>query len=956
MEKPNSFERRIPIIAIISLSMVLALGIYSFYNLQQIINTSRMLSHTMRIQSHSEQVLKLVIDIETGQRGYVITLDSVFLKPLFSSMEEISSRLYTLDSLTSNSHLQHDRVDSIRTFTNRFKTWSEMIIEARNNSFEEARQLVSTRNGIELTDIIRDLVEAVQKHARLEFNDKNRITRNSLTNFQFSLLGFVATMLALIIYLFITISKTLRARNLIEDKLHTSIEYVKDLYNRAPCGYLSVDQDITVTNINDTLLHWLGYTQQEVIGIMKYDDLLSDTSREAFHQSFDQDFVNYKEKGYVHNLEFEFKRKNGSTFPVMVNSTAFFNEQGEFSMSRTSVFDDTERKQAERKFSNILESTPDGLVIIDQQGIIQIVNKQTEKLFGYTRKELLGQSIDMLVPVRSVHLHKGHVKNYFSRPHARPMGEGLDLFARKKSGEEFPVEISLSPIDHIKETLVAAAIRDITQRKQTEELLREKDERFRSVFTSTHDAIIIMSDEGTVMAWNKGAEQIFGWTEGEMMGKPMTLVMPEKYKARHIDCMERFKQTQQTTIIGKTIEAEGLKKDGGIFPLELSIGASKMKGQHYFCGIMRDISERRLTEKLEREMAAIVEHSEDAIVSTTSNGEIYSWNQAAEKLYGYSAHEVQNRSLSIIFPEHLKEEDQQIIEKVSTGNSIHNYETERIRKDGALIHVSITVSPIKDKSGNVIGTSRISRDITAQKQRIQEIMDLNAELDAFTYSVSHDLRAPLRSIAGYTRILQEDYVPQMGEEGMRIATIIARNTNRMGTLIDDLLNFSRLGRRELNTSLVNMKLLVERILVDHFTDQQVRFDIRPLHTVLADMSMVEIVWINLISNAIKYSAKQPESIVELGSFQEGNEICFYVRDNGVGFDMRYYDKLFGVFQRLHKMEEFEGTGVGLALVKKIVQRHHGRVWAEAQVNNGATFHFTIPLENKVKEKFETNTL
>jgi len=955
MAKPNSFERRIPIIAIISLSVVVALGVYSFYNLQQIINTSRMLTQAMRILSLSEQTLKLAIDIETGQRGYVITRDSAFLEPLFNSAEVITARITMLDSLTRNSPQQYSRVDSLHTLMERCKDWSEQIIQARNSSLEEAQQLVLTKRGKKITDNIRDLVDEIQNHERQEFRGSNTITQRSLRNFQFSLLGLVVIVVCLITYLFMSITQTLRARNHVEDKLHKSVEDVKDLYNRAPCGYLSVNQDIIVTNINDTLLHWLGYTQKEVVGIMKYDDLLSDTSREAFNQSFDKDFANYKEKGYVHNLEFEFKRKNGSTFPVMVNSTAFFNEEGKFSMSRTSVFNDTERKQAERKFSNILESTPDGLVIVDQQGIIQIVNKQTEKLFGYTRKELLGQSIDILVPVRSVHHHKGHVTDYFSRPHARPMGEGLELFARRKSGEEFPVEISLSPIDHINETLVAAAIRDITQRKQTEELLREKDERFRSVFTATHDAIIIMNEDGDIMAWNKGAEQIFGWTEGEMMGKPMTRVMPEKYKARHIAGMERFKQTQQTTIIGKTIEVEGLKKDGGLFPLELSIGASNMKGQHYFCGIMRDISQRRLTEKLEREMAAIVEYSDDAIISTKLTGEIYSWNQAAERLYGYAANEVLQKSITTIIPDHLTEEDKRIRQQVSTGKSIHDFETERIQKDGTLIHISLTISPIKDKSGNVVGTSRIARDITAQMKRIQEIMDLNAELDAFTYSVSHDLRAPLRSIAGYTHILQEEYAPQMGDEGKRIANIIARNTTRMGTLIDDLLNFSRLGRRELNTSLVNMKLLVERILGDQFHDQQVLIEIKPLHTVLADMSMIEIVWINLISNALKYSAKQPDPVVEVGSFQEGMDVCFYVRDNGVGFDMRYYDKLFGVFQRLHKMEEFEGTGVGLALVKKIVQRHHGRVWAEAQLNKGATFYFTIPMENRVKKIAKTNS-
>lgn len=941
----RTVEGRIPIIIAISLSVVAALGLYSFYNLQQIINTSRLLTQGLRILTHSEQVLKLVIDMETGQRGYVITQDSTFLEPLFSGELEIYGRINTLDSLTKNSPQQHHRIDTLRNLTEKCKAWARLIIQARNNSLEEARQLVLTRRGKEITDSIRNLVRAIQNHERYEFATKNTITKNSLGNFQYSLLGFVIIVLGLITYLFTIIVKTLKIRNRVEAELKERITEVKDLYNYSPCGYLSVNRDIIISNINETLLSWLGYTYQEVVGVMKYEDLLSDTSREAFITSFDQDFSNYKEKGFVNNLEFEFKRKDGSTFPVMVNSIATFNEQGEFIMSRTSVFNDTERKQAERKFSNILESTPDGLVIVDQLGIIQIVNKQTEKLFGYTRNELLGQPIDILVPVRSLHHHKTYVNDYFSNPHPRPMGAGLDLFARKKNGEEFPVEISLSPIDHINETLVAAAIRDITQRKHIEELLREKDERFRSVFTSTHDAIIIVDEAGYVMDWNKGAENIFGYTEAEMTGKSLTHIVPETLRAQHHAGLEQFKKTQQTKIIGKTIELEGLRKDGTIIPLELSIGASYKQGKHYFCGIMRDISQRRLAEKLEREMAAIVEHSEDAIISTSISGEIYSWNKGAEKLYGYPASEVHGKPISILFTNHRKEEDQKIIERILRGELTHQYETERVRKDGTLLYVSLTISPVRDKHGKIVGVSRISHDITEQRRRIKEIVDLNEELDAFTYSVSHDLRAPLRSIGGYSKILLEDFASQLGPEGERLTNIIIRNTARMGLLIDDLLNFSRMGRKELNTSLVNMKILVERILHEQFGDRRAQVDIKPLHTVSADSSMIELVWINLIGNALKYSSKKPHPIIEIGSYQENKEVIFYVRDNGVGFDMRYYNKLFGVFQRLHKIDEFEGTGVGLALVKKIVQKHYGRVWAEAVLTEGSTFYFSLPLKN-----------
>lgn len=227
-----------------------------------------------------------------------------------------------------------------------------------------------------------------------------------------------------------------------------------------------------------------------------------------------------------------------------------------------------------------------------------------------------------------------------------------------------------------------------------------------------------------------------------------------------------------------------------------------------------------------------------------------------------------------------------------------------------------------------------------------EITKLNKELESFSYSVSHDLRAPLRAINGYAEILKEEYGKQFDEDGLHFLGVITNNARRMGHLIDDLLEFSKVGRRELNRTKVNTEQLV-RMIIDECLEQggrpPVEFKVQQhLPPSLADHNMLRQVWINLISNAIKYSGKRPQPVVEIGSFSEPESNGFYIRDNGVGFDMKYVDKLFGVFQRLHKMDEFEGTGVGLALVKQIINRHHGRVWVEAKPGEGATFYFTLP--------------
>jgi len=229
--------------------------------------------------------------------------------------------------------------------------------------------------------------------------------------------------------------------------------------------------------------------------------------------------------------------------------------------------------------------------------------------------------------------------------------------------------------------------------------------------------------------------------------------------------------------------------------------------------------------------------------------------------------------------------------------------------------------------------------------RTEQLEAVNKELGSFSYSVSHDLRAPIRAINGYARILEDDYAGKFDEDGTVALNAIIRNSKKMGQLIDDLLAFSKLGRKEVTVSNINMKVLVKSVKDDLLFDDKenkTEFKIDTLPPAKGDQSLIKQVWINLISNAIKYSKNKAGATVEIGASEKGNEIVYYVKDNGAGFDMQYYDKLFGVFQRLHSQEEFEGTGIGLAIVQKIVSRHKGSVWAESILDKGATFYFSLP--------------
>lgn len=335
--------------------------------------------------------------------------------------------------------------------------------------------------------------------------------------------------------------------------------------------------------------------------------------------------------------------------------------------------------------------------------------------------------------------------------------------------------------------------------------------------------------------------------------------------------------------------------------------------------------------------------------SLNDSGLIVEMNKTWLNWTGYDRSEVINKML---FTDLLTPKSKGIFEahfaELKIRGDVSNVELEVTCKNKNILFVVVNATAIRDDYGNFIKSRSTVFDITGRHQAEQKVIAINNELEAFTYSVSHDLRAPLRSIDGYSKILQEDYGSKMDSEANRLLNIIKNNARRMGQLIDDLLDFSRLGRKELEKSTVNMEALVTHVqqeLVSQEKERKIQFKINRLEDVNGDARMMRQVWINLISNAIKYSRLQEVATIEIGSNIDDNRVIYFIRDNGVGFDMKYADKLFGVFQRLHKVQEFEGTGVGLALAHRIVSRHGGKIWAEANVNKGATFFFFIPTQN-----------
>ena len=353
----------------------------------------------------------------------------------------------------------------------------------------------------------------------------------------------------------------------------------------------------------------------------------------------------------------------------------------------------------------------------------------------------------------------------------------------------------------------------------------------RAILNTAIDGIVSMDERGIVQTFNPACERLFGYAAGEVIGNNVNMLMPAPYREEHDGYVRRYLETGERRIIGIGREVVGRRKDGSGFPLYLSVGEwADDDGSRWFVGVLRDITD-------------------------------------------------------------LKKAEQRIL------------------------------------------------------QRQRELEAANGELDGFTYSVSHDLRAPLRAIDGFGRILIEDHAERLDAEGRRVVDVIRNNVAKMGRLIDDLLAFSRLGRDAMKPRHVDMTTLARTVLEDITAaepDRTIDARVADLPDAHGDVTLLRQVWANLLGNAVKYTRPRSPAVIQVNGRTQDEEVVYSVRDNGVGFDMAYVGKLFMVFQRLHKASEFEGTGVGLALVQRIVLRHNGRVWAEARHGEGATFYFALP--------------
>ena len=513
-----------------------------------------------------------------------------------------------------------------------------------------------------------------------------------------------------------------------------------------------------------------------------------------------------------------------------------------------------------------------------------------------------------------------------------------------------------------------------------------------AIVEASDDAIISKDLDGIITSWNQGAERIFGYTAAEMLGSPILKLIPPELHDEEGLLLEKIRHGESV----KHFQTEWIHKDGQRIDLSVTISPIKNRAGEIIgiSNVSRNITEQKNELAFQNEEKSkraseleiankIINMAMDAAKIGIWNWDLtsdqISWDNLMFSIYGMP--ETSNGIIcyedwkSHVHPDDLADQEALLRKVVERG--IHQQREFRIIRDSdhAIRTINASDAAIVGADGKTKRVVGINLDITETNLRLEEIRNLNAilktratelessvkELDAFSYSVSHDLRSPLRAIDGFSRIVEEAYADKLNDEGRRLLGVIRTEATRMGRLIDDLLAFSRLGRQQVEPVMIDMNAMARQVfdeLVTQHPSQKIHLTLHPLPHAFGTEAMIRQLWINLIGNAVKFTGKRELAEIEIGmtSGKTGNaakaedtvEQVYFVKDNGAGFDMRHVNKLFGVFQRLHSTEEFPGTGVGLALAQRIVHRHGGRIWGEGEIGKGATFHFTIPNSMTIK--------
>lgn len=592
----------------------------------------------------------------------------------------------------------------------------------------------------------------------------------------------------------------------------------------------------------------------------------------------------------------------------------------------------------------LLETTDDAVITKDIKGVITSWNPAAERMFGYTATEAIGQPATLIIPPDR-QAEERYINGQILRGKKIEQFETLRL---TKDGDQKPVSVNVSPIYSDARVIIGAVkvLRDISERQ----LANEKQATLTAIVATSDDAIVSKTLQGIITSWNLAAERMFGYSAQEAVGQHISLIIPPErlgeedfiigqiVQGRKVDHFETIRCTKDGRDIHISVTVSPVIDAAGKI-----IGASK---------VARDISVAKQFGEKQGMLAAIISSSDDTIVSKTLEGNITSWNRAAERMFGYTEAEALGKHISLIIPQERLNEETYIIDQVSRGNKVDHFQTVRVAKDGRLIPISLSVSPIIDENGQIIGASKIARDISeqvatqAEKARLyEEIKALNDKKDEFIGLASHELKTPLTSIQAYLQILNGNLSEERRKEFVQKA---AQQVKKLNSLVSDLLDISKIEAGELRIDPASFDLYqltrdATELIKAANPQYQLNFnsdvDVLVVH---GDAQRIEQVILNLLTNAVRYSGNSREIDVSLSMAEGAARLA--VRDRGIGIPAGQLEQIFSRFYRVGENKQISGLGLGLYLSKQIIDRHNGRIWAESEPGKGSVFYFTLPIQ------------